>query len=56
MKTDGQEIYQYLLRQGMIVRPMTAYKLPEWIRITIGRRSQNAQLIKLLKAYLSKKA
>ncbi len=54
MKTDGQEVYQYLLRQGMIVRPMTSYKLPDWIRVTIGRRSQNAQLIKLLKSYLSK--
>ena len=56
MKTDGQEVYQYLLRQGMIVRPMTSYQLPDWIRITIGRRSQNAQLIRLLKTYLSKKA
>ena len=55
MKSDGQEAYQYLLRQGMIVRPMNAYKLPDWIRITIGRRGQNMQLIKLLKAYLSKK-
>ncbi len=56
MKTDGQEVYQYLLRQGMIVRPMGAYDLPEWLRITIGRRSQNVQLVRLLKAYFSKKA
>ncbi|MFH0985520.1 MAG: histidinol-phosphate transaminase [Candidatus Omnitrophota bacterium] len=55
MKTDGQEVYQYLLRQGMIVRPMNAYKLADWIRITIGRRGQNVQLIKLLKAFLEKK-
>ncbi len=54
MKTDGQEVYQYLLRQGMIVRPMTSYKLPDWIRITIGRRGQNVQLVKLLKSYLAK--
>jgi histidinol-phosphate/aromatic aminotransferase/cobyric acid decarboxylase-like protein len=38
----------------MIIRPMKAYKLPDWIRITIGRRSQNAQLIRLLKEYLTK--
>jgi histidinol-phosphate aminotransferase len=56
MKTDGQEVYQSLLCQGMIVRPMGAYKLPEWIRITIGRRSQNVQLVRLLKAYLAKKS
>jgi len=51
---DGQEVFQALLRQGMIVRAMGAYKLQEWIRITIGRRGQNVQLIKLLKAYLTK--
>lgn len=56
MKTDGHEIYQELLRSGMIVRPMSAYKLPEWIRITIGRRGQNVELIKLLKAALEKAA
>lgn len=55
MKTDGQEVYQYLLRQGMIVRPMNSYQLPEWIRVTIGRRGQNVQFVKLLKAYLTKK-
>jgi len=36
MKTDGQEVYNSLLRQGMIVRPMAAYKLPEWIRVRSG--------------------
>jgi histidinol-phosphate aminotransferase len=55
MRNDGHEVYQYLLRQGMIVRPMNAYQLPDWIRITIGRRSQNVQLIRLLKGYLEKK-
>ena len=53
MKTSGQEVYQYLLRQGMIVRPMNSYNLPEWIRVTIGRRGQNVQLIRLLKSYLA---
>ncbi len=56
MKMDGHEVYEYLLKQGMIVRPMTSYQLPDWIRVTIGRRSQNAQLVKLLKTYLSKKS
>lgn len=55
MKTGGQETYHDLLRKGMIVRPMKAYNLPEWIRVTIGRRSQNVQLIRLLKSYLNKK-
>jgi len=54
MRSNGHDAYQALLRQGMIVRPMNSYKLPDWIRITIGRRSQNVQLIKMLKSYLSK--
>lgn len=51
---DGQEVFQELLRSGMIVRAMGAYGLRQWLRITIGRRSQNVQLIRLLKAYLVK--
>ncbi|HOW59866.1 MAG TPA: histidinol-phosphate transaminase [Candidatus Omnitrophota bacterium] len=56
VRGDGQEIFQDLLRSGMIVRAMNAYNLPDWIRITIGRRSQNVQLVKLLKASLNRKA
>ncbi len=55
MPADGQEVFQALLRQGMIIRAMGAYKLSDWVRITIGRRGQNAELIRLLKAYISKK-
>lgn len=54
MKTDAQEVFQELLRSGMIVRAMGAYKLPTWLRVTVGKRSQNASLIRLLKAYLTK--
>ncbi|MBU9889428.1 MAG: histidinol-phosphate transaminase [Candidatus Omnitrophica bacterium] len=56
VKSEGRELYHYLLRHGLIVRPMAAYELPEWIRVTVGRRSQNVQLIRLLKTYFSKKA
>ncbi|HPW77118.1 MAG: Histidinol-phosphate aminotransferase 2 [Candidatus Omnitrophica bacterium ADurb.Bin292] len=52
LKKDGNEVFQELLRSGMIVRAMGAYKLPTWIRVTIGRRSENAQLIRLLKTNL----
>jgi histidinol-phosphate aminotransferase len=55
MKMDGQEVFHALLKSGMIVRAMGAYKLPTWIRVTIGKRGQNATLIRLLKEYLSKK-
>jgi len=49
---DAQDVFQALLRQGMIVRSMKAYGLSTWIRVTVGRRSQNAQFYRLLRKYL----
>ena len=51
---DSDEVFQALMRQGVIVRSMKAYGLSTWIRVTIGRRSQNAQFFRLLKVYLQK--
>ena len=51
---DGEEAFQALLKDGVIVRPMKAYGLQEWIRVTIGRRGQNAQFYRVLKEYLKK--
>ncbi|HTL47692.1 MAG TPA: histidinol-phosphate transaminase [Verrucomicrobiae bacterium] len=51
---DGDEVFQALLKQGMIIRSMKEYGLQTWIRVSIGRRSQNAQFIRLLKSYLRK--
>src|SRR5436190_3653095 len=33
---DGARVYEALLRQGVIVRPVANYGLPEWLRVTIG--------------------
>ncbi len=52
---DGETVFQALLKQGMIVRSMKSYGMASWIRVTIGRRSQNAQFFRLLKAYLRSK-
>src|SRR3990167_2435617 len=30
------EIYNQLLKKGVVVRPMNMYQLPEWARVTIG--------------------
>ncbi len=49
---DADEVFKALLKQGLIVRSMKAYRLPTWIRVTVGRRSQNAQFYRLLKLYL----
>lgn len=38
-------VYQGLLREGVIVRPVGNYGLPDFLRITIGREAQNARLL-----------
>ncbi len=52
---DADEVFKALLRKGLIVRSMKAYGLSTWIRVTVGRRSQNAQFYRLLKIYLKEK-
>ena len=52
---DADEVFKAFLAQGMIIRSMKAYGLSTWIRVTIGRRGQNAQFYRLLKAYCQKR-
>ena len=37
----GRAVYERLLRQGVIVRPVGGYGLPSRLRITIGTPEQN---------------
>jgi histidinol-phosphate aminotransferase len=45
---NGSAVYERLLRQGVIVRPVAGYGLPRCVRITIGTAAQNERLIKSL--------
>jgi histidinol-phosphate aminotransferase len=45
---SGSAIYERLLRQGVIVRPVAGYGLPRCVRITIGTAAQNNRLIQAL--------
>ncbi len=42
------EIYNKLLHKGVIVRPMGGYRLPEWIRVTVGLPEENKRFIEAL--------
>jgi histidinol-phosphate aminotransferase len=42
---NGHEVFQRLLQQGVIVRPMVGYKFPEHVRVTVGSMAQNQKLI-----------
>jgi histidinol-phosphate aminotransferase len=41
-------VYDALLKQGIIVRPIANYGLPQHLRITIGTAAQNAQFLAAL--------
>lgn len=45
-------IYEAMLRQGVIVRPVGNYQLPNHLRITIGTRVQNERMLAALKQAL----
>jgi histidinol-phosphate aminotransferase len=45
----GREIFNALQCRKIIVRPMDGYKLPDWIRITIGAPEQNRAVVAALK-------
>ncbi len=42
---DGDAVFQALLKRGVIVRAMRSYKLPEWIRVSVGTMEQNRRFI-----------
>jgi histidinol-phosphate aminotransferase len=45
-------VYQRLLAQGVIVRPVAAYGMPEHLRVTIGLESENARFLAALRTAL----
>lgn len=51
----GDEVFQSMLKQGVIVRAMSGYKLPDWIRISIGTPEQNQRVVEVLDAVLANK-
>lgn len=49
----GDQVFRDMLRQGVIVRAMSGYKLPEWIRISIGTGAQNTRCLEVLDSVLA---
>ncbi len=46
---DAKDLYDKLLHKGVIVRPMGGYRLPEYLRATVGTQSENERFIAALK-------
>ncbi len=51
---DGNAVFDKLLNKGLIVRAMAEYKLPEWIRISVGTMDQNRRCMAALREVLEK--
>ena len=47
-RRGGVDTFEGLLRQGVIVRPLAGFGMPEHVRITVGLPEENARLVKAL--------
>jgi histidinol-phosphate aminotransferase len=45
---DAATLNQKLLKQGVIVRPIAGYGMPEWLRVTIGTEVENQRFLEAL--------
>ncbi len=51
---DADEIFEDLLKQGVIVRSMTSYGYPDFIRVNVGLHHENLRLLEALEVVLKK--
>lgn len=48
---DGLTLFHYLLKRGIIIRPLHPYAMPEYLRVTIGTSEQNERFLQALAAF-----
>lgn len=46
--TDGGQLYDALLRQGVIVRPVANYGMPQHLRVSVGLAEENQRFLEAL--------
>ena len=49
---DAMEAFRILQKNGIIVRPLQPYNLPNHLRLTIGTRTQNEKMLGILSDYI----
>jgi histidinol-phosphate aminotransferase len=45
---NAKAVFESLLRQGVIVRPIAGYGLPDWLRVSVGTEAQNRRFLAAL--------
>jgi len=53
-KRDTERLYNYLLKRGIIIRPMNSWGLNNFFRITIGKHKENKIFVKYFREYINK--
>lgn len=51
---DGGEVFNQLLKEGVILRPLKPYKMPTYLRMSVGLPEENAAAIAAIKKVLAK--
>jgi len=51
---DAKRVFEALLRQGVIVRPIAGYGMPEHLRVTVGLPEQNERFLAALERALAR--
>ena len=51
---QGMAVYEALLREGVIVRPVDNYGLPEYLRVSVGTEAENARFLTALEKVLGR--
>lgn len=51
---NAAPVYEGLLREGVIVRPVAGYGMPEHLRVTIGQPHENTRFLEALKRVLAR--
>jgi len=52
---EAEQVFQRLLRRGLIIRPLAGFAMPRHIRITVGTAEQNEEVLAALKEELGRK-
>ena len=50
LQRDAQPVYEALLHEGVIVRPVGNYGLPNYLRISVGTPAENTRLLDAMRA------
>lgn len=54
VEADADEVFEKMLRQGVIVRSMVSYGYPRYIRVNAGTREENLRFLQAMQAVLGR--